>query len=199
MKKCYDSCKNCEAPGDNTIHNCVECGDDYPIKFNSDNYYNCFQNCSYYYYFDENNNFHCTIDDACPEEFPILEGRECIEDIEIPNMEENLVDCFNNERTIENEAYCYDNVLDQIEDIFTSKNYDTSKLDEQDEIIEVDKTKITLTTTENQKKNINSDSTTIDLGDCEQSLRQAYNLTNGEKIYIKMIEVSKEEMIMSKV
>ena len=59
--------------------------------------------------------------------------------------------------------------------------------------------KVILTTTENQKNNINNDNTNIDLGECEQSLRQTYNLTNGEKIYIKMLEISQEEMRIPKV
>ena len=39
----------------------------------------------------------------------------------------------------------------------------------------------------------------MDLGDCEQSLRQAYNLSTDDKIYIKMLEISQEEMKVPKV
>ena len=46
-------------------------------------------------------NFQCTINNACPEEFPILNGRECKKDIKIPNMEKNLIYCFNNGKTVE--------------------------------------------------------------------------------------------------
>ena len=178
----------------------MECNNDYPLKFKIYNKFsNCFQNCSYYYFFDEFNNFLCTINNSCPAEFPKLDGRECKENIKISNMEENLIDCFNNINSIEMEVYCYDNVLEKMEEIFTSNNYDTSKLDGQDEIIEVNKAKIILTTTENQKNNSNKNITTIDLGDCEQSLRQAYNISSDEKIYIKMLEISQEEMKMPKV
>ena len=59
--------------------------------------------------------------------------------------------------------------------------------------------KITLTTTRNQKDNINNNMTNIDLGDCETLLKQFYNLTNNETIYIKMLEVSQEEMRIPKV
>ena len=37
------------------------------------------------------------------------------------------------------------------------------------------------------------------MGDCEQSLRQAYNLSTDDKIYIKMLEISQEEMKVPKV
>ena len=204
-KKCYSSCQACDIPGDNIMHNCLECSTDYPLKFpvynddsNELNYFNCYF-CNYYYYFDENNNFLCTSEYTCPNNFPILEGNECIEDIKFPNMLKILMECIGNDKTKEKEEYCYDSVFEQIEDIFTSKKYYSSKLDEQDEILEIDKAKAILTTTENQKKNINSDNIIIDLGDCENSLRQTYNLTNDEKIYIKILEIIQEEMLIPKV
>ena len=58
---------------------------------------------------------------------------------------------------------------------------------------------ITFTNIENQKNNINSNMTTIDLGDCETSLRQSYDLSNNETLYIKMLEISQEEMRIPKV
>ena len=65
--------------------------------------------------------------------------------------------------------------------------------------MEFGKLKVTLTTTQNQKNNINNDMTTIDLGECENSLRQTYNLSENEKLYIKMLEVSQEEMKIPKI
>ena len=50
---------------------------------------------------------------------------------------------------------------------------------------------ITLTTTDNQKyqnsENINT--TTIDLGECENLIRQEYNISDEQKLYIKKIDV----------
>ena len=126
-KKCFFSCETCEIQGNNKTHNCKECSNDYPLEFkiNNSNYSNCFQNCSYYYYFDEIENFHCTENNTCPRIFPILDGRECIKDIKIINMEENLKDCLNNEK----EIFCYDSILKEINDIFSSKLFDTYDLD----------------------------------------------------------------------
>ena len=76
-KKCYYSCEICEIKGNNTVHNCLECNNDYPIEFIVNNYYNCYENCSYYYYFDNYNNYHCTITNNCPEEYPVLDNKEC--------------------------------------------------------------------------------------------------------------------------
>ena len=55
---------------------------------------------------------------------------------------------------------------------------------QKEEVIELDKIKITLTTTKNQKdeeKNINE--TTIDLNDCENKLKEIYILNIIEQIY----------------
>ena len=44
---------------------------------------------------------------------------------------------------------------------------------------------ITFTTTENQKNNKNDNMTSIDLGDCELSLRKYYNISKNEVLYMK--------------
>ena len=200
-KKCYYSCEKCTIKGNNITHNCLECNNNYPLEIkNYLNYSNCFQNCSYYYYFDEYNNFHCTINNSCPKEFKILDGIECKKAIKIPNMEKNLKNCLKNKKTKEMEIICYDKILKDIEDIYTSKKYDTSNLDNgNDEIIKIEKIKVILTTTENQKKNINNDTTNIILGECENSLRRTYNLSNDEMLYIKILEISQKEMNIPKV
>jgi len=59
---------------------------------------------------------------------------------------------------------------------------------------------ITLTTTQNQKNDMdNSDVTTIGLGECEQLLREAYEIPDNEIIYMKKIDVIQEGMKIPKV
>ena len=204
-KNCYFSCEKCEIKGNNMSHNCQECNNNYPIEFIINNYSNCYQNCSYYYYFDENNNYYCTDDSSCPEEYPILNGIECKKNNENsndnPNEGENLIlSCLNNINNKDEEIRCYNSILKNIEDTYTANNYDTSKFDNgEDEIIKKEKLKVTLTTSQNQKNNLNSDAINIDLGECENSLRQTYNLTNGEVLYIKILEIEQEEMRIPKV
>ena len=36
--------------------------------------------------------------------------------------------------------------------------------------------------------------TNIDLGECENSLRQTYNISNNSELYIKMLEIGQEGM-----
>ena len=94
----------------------------------------------------------------------------------------------------------YDDLLEYIENYFTSKNYNKSKLEKgKDEIIETEKMKITLTTSENQKNNRDNNVTTLDLADCELSLRKKYNLINNETLYIKKIDINQEGMRIPKI
>ena len=54
-KRCYYTCETCEIKGDNKFHNCLKCKSEFNFEIYTNNYTNCFVNCSYYYYFDNNN------------------------------------------------------------------------------------------------------------------------------------------------
>ena len=158
-KKCYDTCKTCEQKGDNLNNNCLECNFNYPYKINytNNNYSNCYQNCSFYHYFDEQNNFHCTNDFSCPSEYPnlIIDKLECTkEEIIFQNCFNNeetrnlIRDSFNKVRTKAEEIYYYDLILETIENCFTSENFDKEHLaNGEEDIIITEKINITLTTT----------------------------------------------------
>ena len=79
-KKCFYSCEKCETKGDNITHNCLKCNGDYPYEIILDKHINCYNNCNYYHYFDDENIYHCTINASCPKEYPILleQNMECI-------------------------------------------------------------------------------------------------------------------------
>ena len=44
LKKCYYTCKTCELGGDNLIHNCIECNQNFSFRIKKNNYYNCMNN-----------------------------------------------------------------------------------------------------------------------------------------------------------
>ena len=203
-KPCYYTCKTCEIPGNNIYHNCLECNanNHFEIKFN--NYSNCYDNCSYYYYFDkENNKYYCTLNSSCPNEYPKLnkDKFECVK-YNIENILDDLIIKEKNETekmSKEEEIEYYDNLLDILEEGFTD-SFDTSNIDEgQDEVIKTEKVTVTFTTVENQKNDINQNVTTIDLGDCENKLRNYYNLSSNETIYMKKIDVIQEGFNIPKV
>jgi len=199
FKKCYYTCDSCEIGGNNNLHNCVKCNAEYNFEIHINNYINCYMNCNYYYYFDNNNNFQCTKNFSCPPEYPNLnpDKKECtFEDIKaIENFINEILNIETNETnpkiTKEEEINKYNQILEKIESIFTSDNFDLTNIDSgEDQVINANKMLITFTNTENQKNNLESNMSTIDLGKCELLLRNYYNLTNNQTIYLKKIDNS---------
>jgi len=201
-KKCYYTCKTCNKEGNDINHNCLKCNEKFLFGIKINNYLNCYENCSNYYYFDNDNIFHCTKNLSCPNEYPkLLENKiECIkyniEDI----VKNSLINNENNKTEKSKEIEYYDNILKIIENEFTSENYDTFNIDNgQDDIIKTDKIITTLTTTENQRNNLNNNMTRIDLGECENILRYFYNISINESLYIKKIDIIQDELKTLKV
>ena len=82
-KKCYSTCKKCNIAGNKLYHNCIECNDNNIFYMNMSNYFNCYNNCTNYYYFDKiTNKTHCTNNLICPDDYHklILNRSECVED-----------------------------------------------------------------------------------------------------------------------
>ena len=133
---------------------------------------------------------------------PTIENKfECSEyDFEeiVDNILNNEINT--NEITKEEENKLYNKILQGIEKRFTSMNYDTFDLDNGiDTTLKAEKLIITFTTTQNQKSNTYNNTTIIDLEDCETSLRNYYNLTKNETIYIKKIDKIQDGMKALKV
>ena len=71
-------------------------------------------------------------------------------------------------KTKKEEIEYYDTFIKNIENIFTSKYFNTTKIDEgKDEIYETEKIKIIFTTSKSQKNNLNDN-----LGRCEEELKK---------------------------
>ena len=68
-----------------------------------------------------------------------------------------------------------------------------------EEVIQTEKMTITLTTTQNQKNSTNNNMTLLHLGECETLLRNHYNISENEIIYIKKLDVKREGMKIPKV
>ena len=203
-RKCYYTCKTCNKGGNKITHNCFECKHEFSLDINFNNYSNCYKKCDYYYYFDEEYNYHCTMNYSCPKEYPNLINNkaECIKYGHIDFMKNFLLNYEANitETSQEEEIKYYDNILQYIEDEFTSGKYNTINIDNgQDDIIKTGKIITTLTTSENQKNNINNNMTRIDSGECKILLRYLYNISINESLYIKKIDIYQEGMNTLKV
>ena len=89
LKPCYESCKVCKGEGSINMHNCLTCKENY--TFINDSFYienNCYPKCDYYYYFDVDNNYNCTLDNNCPDNYKnlIIEKNKCIDNCSNDNI-----------------------------------------------------------------------------------------------------------------
>ena len=117
-KKCFETCQKCENGGTEENNNCVECKTGYRFFDDSIKKNNCYKNCNNYYYFDSSDNYFCTDDKVCPEQFKnlIQDKNKCIDKCENDNIYNYIYEyknkcykkCPDNTFSIENEYICYD-------------------------------------------------------------------------------------------
>ena len=74
FKPCYMSCQTCNQSGIDSQHNCLSCNSEYPFALQKGNYFNCYSNCSYYFYFNISNNYTytCTENFTCPVGYDLI-------------------------------------------------------------------------------------------------------------------------------
>ena len=195
-KKCYETCKTCTTQGNSENHNCLTCNENFRYGIQKNNYVNCNSNCSYYYYHKENN-YYCTMNLSCPDEYPKLKenSNECTNSLTVDDVIEVIsnIDKDGIEESKLQQIKYYDNILQSIESSFTSENYDTSNIDNgKEDVIKTEKMTVTFTTSQNQKNNIKKNSTSIDLGECETLLRNFYGIPSNETLYIKKIDIAQD-------
>ena len=95
-----------------------------------------------------------------------------------------------------------DAMIKGIENSFIQEKFDNSYFENfQDKIINYGEITITLTTLKNQKKNINiyNNMTGIDIGKCEDKLREVYHIPKDKILFIKKIDLNQEGFKIPKV
>ena len=201
-KKCYDICKKCNYGGNQYDNNCTECKYDL-ILLNEPINSNCYNKCEYYYYFNESyNNYRCTEINKCPEKYKLIKQKnKCINQCKSDNIYkyEYNISCYEkcpNDTIYENNNFCFlkinyisqEEFFERIQDIIKN-NYNISNLTEIEDLTLHNKEKIyTITSTYNQKNNIYINSTTINLADCEEKLKEKYNISQNSSLYMIKID-----------
>ena len=109
--------------------------------------------------------------------------------------------CFVNYTSNETNIYYEDIILKAIDKDLTSIKFNTSSLDNgiDDIFIYNNKTTYTLTTSNNQKNNYNANISSVDLGQCDLLLREHYNISENENLYIRKIDVAQDGMKIPKI
>ena len=75
-RQCFPTCKECNEYGNTNDNKCLECYSNFSF-FDG----NCYQTCKYYHYFNESNNYQCTLNESCPKEFnKLIESKKrCVD------------------------------------------------------------------------------------------------------------------------
>ena len=205
-KPCYSSCKKCSSYGNETQHNCIECKLNYTFLNDSNSINsNCYEKCKYFYYFDSLNNYKCTNTKECPHNINKLipEKKKCISNCYLDNyqFEFNNI-CYNS--TYKNESNETEKIEKQSEgfNISDDNSNITNVSISFDELINAFKNDIingkkikmikvidnmTLSFTpldeqEDEENNLNV--SIVDIGKCEDILKEKYNLTQNDTLFI---------------
>ena len=192
------------------ISSCVE-DDEYKFEFRKHCYKECPLNST------ERNNsneldklssdkkYFCKPICSKEEPFEIINIQKCVKNCDFKDIiyKSCILNVETNKEYEKEEKYnnIYDIILYNVEISITSSNYNTTNLENgKDDVFEYENMTITLTTTENQKKNKNNGNiTTVDLLGCETILRNVYNISDDEIVFIKKIDVIQEGIKISKV
>ena len=191
-KLCYQSCKKCDLSGNEVSHNCIECKENYIYKLNISIYINCYI--------------------KCPENYKklIIDKNECIDECNKDpffKYEYNNIcykECPNN--TFNESFHCKIGLSELLKEkikylINHYKNIsDYNEFEIEEEIKDEKKDfRITLTTTKIQKINENKNISTINFGKCEFKLKDEYNITYNESLYILKIDAKEQGMKIPKI
>ena len=129
FKECYKNCKSCNEEGNEINNKCIECKSNFTFLNDSLNYKNCYEICPYYYYFNEYNNYTCTINKICPENYNklIKQKNKCIDECKNDNIfiyEYNNI-CFDQIQDIS--SIITENLTNYITDRFTNLETESEK------------------------------------------------------------------------
>ena len=174
------------------------------VEYMDDIFYGCSQlvYLNIKNFIDHNSFYPYHIFEEVPDNIVVCLGENSNKILTLLNEKKNYkIDCSGDEiMSPKEEIEYYDNLMENIEDNITSKDFNTSNLDKgNDEIYETENAKITITTSDNQKNNLNGNTTNIDLGQCEVELKKFYNLTGNETVYMKKIDITQEGMRIPKI
>jgi len=234
-KYCFYSCEYCYGEGNEINNNCTKCRKGFINLINGNlEERNCYKICKYYYIINDLNQYECTENPNCPENYNklITEKNKCINDCKrdniykyeynnfcyiecpkgtIPNnficLEDKTLESIINPIDIiykySSELIFNDNIvnntykseLGKLDDFLNYlrrlllNGYNTTDIDNGiDYIHREGPVTFIITIPKNQKNNTNKNNTSINMGKCENILREEYHLANESNLYILKVE-----------
>ena len=169
---------------------------DYPYEFRKTCFKECPKNISEK---SETKAFYCEA--KCPKEYPfeIIQTQACVNNCTISERQNGLCKINfqpeDNEVDQEAEEKAVENVKEEL-----TNNFDTSNVDKGENVVIKQKdSTITISTSDNQKNERSQNTTNINLGECEDKIKDAYNIPKNKSLYILKIDVKQEGLQIPKI
>ena len=211
-ERCQPNCIECD-----NYYSCKKCNDNYIIIEDSPFNQKCFLKCDYYYYFTNDENIVCTDSFKCPENYgKLIENKNrCIDKCINDNLckreykQKCIIECPTS--TVDKDFICEDitNILKQETNTTSNnkvsyiQNYLTEEkpekimetLDKGDNIVyEFEEMTVSLKSTQKKEEDENNTNINIDFSECENILKNEYNIGLNESLILFEIDVMKEGM-----
>ena len=127
-----------------------------------------------------------------------METQECVNNCTIRERQKGICK-INFESKEEHSKEAEEKAVENVKEELT-KGFDTSDIDKgEDVVINQKGSTVTISTSDNQKNDKSSNTTTIDLGECENKIKEEYNIPKNKSLYILKIDVKQEGLKIPKV
>ena len=217
-RECYEKCKKCIGWGNEINHNCELCNGNLIFINDTNILYkkNCYPSCQFNYYFDIDKNYHCTQNDSCPENYKLIKDKKkCIDEcknddkylfeynnkclIECPNGTLAPFDSFkclyDNETNVNNFSR-FKNLGEYIEKGYMDNIFKNISKNKEDYIEVYGNITYQLTTSDNQKNKTRNNLSSIDLLNCENILKDIYDINDSLSLNILKVEYRNEHLLI---
>ena len=155
----------------------------------------CYESCPENTYISSENNYIC-LKKECPEDMPYEnENNESIKECSAVDLFNGLCKIKNNNPEVK------DNIISNIKEQLMGGGLDSILLnnnegEKNDLVIQDDNNVYQITFTDNQDSNKNDNISIIKLGECENKLREFYNISEDEPLLIFKIDVYEEGLLV---
>ena len=172
------------------VHDCKQYPD-FPFEFHKKCYNKCPENISEV---SKEREYYCEI--ICPKDLPyeLIDSQTCVKICSLSQINKKLCKknyiSYNKNEEDEAQEKLVENIREEI-----INDLDTSGIDKGEDIIIQEKDIIiTITKNDNQKNEMNSktNNTNINLGDCEEKLKNHYNIPDNDSLYILKMDIKQE-------
>ena len=224
-KRCQNNCRYCFGAGDNIDNNCTECRPGFRLVNEQNKERNCYPKCNYSYYFDYKDKYHCTKNSSCPNEYKkfIPKKTKCIHRCNRDNIYQSecdnntcCINCTNGKIILSSKKFCNDKkyikdetlrrdieekeekILDVQEKLKNgSLDNDIKNIAKLNQDIVIYENGLTIQLTKLvQKINSNNNYSSINLSECENILKNIYQINDSVTLIILKFDYFSQDSLI---